>query len=294
MKYFLKKLTIFSIIPILYFGFNSIINTYLYSHQSIPLKRTRILIVGDSHPQKSVNPYLFNSARNISQPAEPYILTYWKLKKLFASNKIPDTLILGFAPHNISEFNDLKFSQKNFASEMFGRSYTIENFEEVDNLIDIDYSIYYKTLWKKIGFYPRTDHIEYIGKYSNNESSNLENWRSTIQRHYFTGTKELGVSSASKQYLDSIIDLTKKFKVKLVLISNPVHEKYYENIPSEIIAEFENLKHKYKADLTVIDKTARYYPDSLFKDTDHLNQWGAMRFTKEIKGYLQEKRNIKM
>ena len=59
----------------------------------------------------SLNPKLLYNTINISQGAEPYVLTYWKLKEILMLNKI-DTLILGFAPHNISEYNDKKFLNK--------------------------------------------------------------------------------------------------------------------------------------------------------------------------------------
>ena len=111
MKLFIKNILLFCIIPILYFSLNIIINIYIYSHSYIELKHKNILIIGDSHTEKSLNPIFFHSAQNISQTAEPYILTFWKIKKIIKSYK-PDTLIIGFSPHNISAFNDQKFSNE--------------------------------------------------------------------------------------------------------------------------------------------------------------------------------------
>ena len=91
-----------------YFGINNVINSILISREDLHLTSST-LIMGDSRTQYSLDPHLFPSANNISQTAEPYFLTYWKLKALIDLHEI-DTVILGFAHQNISAFNDRKLS----------------------------------------------------------------------------------------------------------------------------------------------------------------------------------------
>lgn len=286
MKRFLTKIIVFSIFPVLYFGGNMIINYFIYNNQSVKLKNTSILIVGDSHPQKSINPEYFKDAQNISQTAEPYVLTYWKLKKIFNSY-IPDTLIMGFAPHNISQFNDLKFSNEKWSSEMFRRSYPIEEFNDISSSIDFDINGFRKTLWKQTGFYPRKNHINYIGNYSNSSKSNIGDWETAINRHYYQNDKQLGVSQLAVNYLDSIVNLTSSKRIILIMVSNPVHERYLENIPVSVMEEFEKLTEKYNASHIIFDKTRDHYPDSLYLNSDHLNEIGAKRFTLELIEYIK-------
>ena len=143
MKRFIHKTAFFALLPMLFFGANMLINYFNYTGQSTPIDIPRVLIAGDSHPQKSLNPALFSDARNISQSAEPYVLTFWKLKNLFKANA-PDTLIIGFSPHNISQFNDLKFSERKWSSELFRRSYPIQEFRRISTQIPIDYTTYYR------------------------------------------------------------------------------------------------------------------------------------------------------
>ena len=100
------------------------------------------MIVGDSHAAHALNPDLFISALNLSQGAEPYIITYWKLKATL-DDVDPDTLIIGFNHYNISGVNDLKFFDDRLSSKMFERSYLIEDFGSIRNLIKIDYLQYY-------------------------------------------------------------------------------------------------------------------------------------------------------
>lgn len=281
MKHFIIKLLVFLSIPLCYFGISSVINFLIYTNQSISIADTEILIVGDSHTELSLNPQYFRSSQNISQSAEPYFLTFWKLKRIF-KQYIPDTLILGFAPHNISQFNDMKMSDSRWSSEMFLRSYPIEHYNEIGDRISIDYSAFYKILFKQIAFYPKNNHINYIGKYSNRISSNISDWESATKRHYFLNNIELGVSKVAISYIDSIANLCVSKNIALVLVSNPIHKNYLNNVPLSMIKEYKYLGNKYKEKHLVIDKTRDVYPDSLFLNSDHLNEYGAIKFTREI------------
>lgn len=289
MRNFIVKSIIFMVFPVLFFGINMLLNNYFYNNQTFFIKDTKILIAGDSHSQKSLNPKFFNNAKNIAQPAEPYIITYWKLKYIFSqSSNIIDTLILGFAPHNISQFNDLKFSKDNWSSEMFKRSYPIEELNKIPNNISIDYSSFYKVLWKQTGFYPKRNHTNFIGSYKNKKTSDISDWNTAIQRHYFFEGKELGVSDVSINYLDSIVDLCDSKKMELVLVSHPVYEKYLKSIPSVIINKYSTLEREYDKKHIVYNQTDKEYPDSLYLNSDHLNEYGAERFSKELVDFLKK------
>ena len=273
---------------VLYFGINVAINYGIYSNQNVDLGQLDVLILGDSHPQKSIQPELFSNAKNISQQAEPYILSYWKLKKILESHQL-DTLILGFAPHNISEFNDLKFSKEKWAPEMFRRSYPIENFEAIENQISVDFKSYYKTLWKQISFYPKKDHQNYIGQYSINESSDVSDWQKIINRHFYWDDEQLGVSELSISYLDSIVEISRKNNMTLVLVNTPVHENYANQIPADVQNKFENLKRKYQDQAIIFDFNKNHnYPNTLFFNSDHLNEKGAKQFTNTLKSFMEQ------
>ena len=141
MKKFIKNLNIFLIGLIVIFITNICINLFIISATKAETKEAEILIIGDSHPRRCINPELLNNALNICQSAEPYLITFWKLKALIEKVK-PEKIIIGFAPHNISNFNDLKFSHKKWRLEMFKRSYLIQEFKLITNL-EINFLQYY-------------------------------------------------------------------------------------------------------------------------------------------------------
>ena len=286
MKLFFKNIILFILGLSLFFGVNSIINYIIIANTDSNIQRSKVLIIGDSHLQKALDPNLIDYAQNICQGDEPYILTFWKLKKVF--NKVmPNKVIVGFAPHNISAQNDLKFSKRKWSSVMFKRSYSIENFKTIED-INIDYIEYYKILLKNIGFYPKKNHFQYIGAYTNSNFSDISNSDSVKERHYYFNKKKLGISKTTISYMDSIINLCISKGVKPILVSSPIHESYYRLIPLTIKTRFEELKKQFSSKgAIIIDKTIDFYPDSLYYDSDHLNIKGANRFTSEIKKMIE-------
>ena len=281
MKIFLRKILIFSSIIIGYFGLNIIINKTIFNNTKIPVKEVNILIAGDSHTERSLNPKLFCSAQNISQPAEPYVITYWKLKYILKRVRV-DTLMLGFSHVNISAFNDLKFSNKRWSATMFQRTYPINGFKGVNNL-EVDYLKFYKTYFHNMCLFPKTNHIGFIGGYSSSEKNDLSYIEANIKRHYYYNEKELGVSEVAIAYLDSILRICAERDIAPVLVGSPVHEEYYKRIPLAIKNRFDNEKAwLMKNNITVIDLSHRFYEDGYYYDADHLNGKGAAKFTIEI------------
>ena len=270
-----------------YFGINYLIN-HLVIHKSKPeFKPSSVWIAGDSHLQTSIDPSLFNSASNIAMLAEPVVVTYFKLKFLFSFHK-PDTLIMGFSQHTISAFNDLKFSDIKWSNEMFRRTYAIINPYDLNGLI-IDYHRYYKTLFRYMCLYPRTDHFDFIGSYQSVDANYAIDVDAAIDRHFYANGKKLGVSQLSISYIDSIINLCKKENVKLIFVASPVHKNYYERIPFSSMQNYKiELKRKEVQGIKFIDLSHQFYIDKYYMDADHLNAKGARLFTTKLINLLRE------
>jgi hypothetical protein len=286
MKFFVIKITSFTFIIVFYFVLNTFINYTIFNKSKIPINNTKILISGDSHVQTSLNPKSFFSATNISQSAEPYIISFWKLKYIFKHNK-PNILLLGFSHHNISAFNDNKFWDKKFSSEMFERSYIIGNYRSLEN-IKIDYQEYYKIFLREMCLYPHTKHFKFVGGYNNSYKSSISDLEQSINRHYYLHGKELGVSEIQIKYLYNIIKLCENHDVTLILVGSPVHTAYYKKIPSIIKKRYDEEKQRFqKNNLIIADFTETIYDDKFYLNSDHLNEQGALKFSKSIYNMLK-------
>jgi hypothetical protein len=250
------------------------------------LEETEILISGDSHTRRALDPKRLGSAVNISQQAEPYVITYWKLRYLFRNHR-PKYLLLGFSQHNLSGFNDKKFSNAAWSSEMFRRTYLIGNYLSLKN-IDVDYVELLMVFMREMCLFPHLGHYSFVGNYINSNHNNLSNPIQTIQRHFYFGGEKQGVSRLSLEYLDRIVSLCRKYRVIPILVGSPVHPKYYRVIPYDIKQYFSKIKEKYRQqNILVLDYTDEVYDDDMFFDPDHLNAKGARRFTDKIKKWIR-------
>jgi hypothetical protein len=175
---------------------------------------------------------------------------------------------------------------------MFRRSYPIEDFNSISNTISIDYLTFCKTLLKETAFFPKKNHINYIGEYSNSNYSDVSDWETVVKWHYYDEGKVLSVSRLATNCLDSIVQLCESKGVKLILANSPVHEHYLNKIPKSISEEYNILKKTYGKKHMIFDRSKDQYPDSLYLNSDHLNAKGAKRYTNELIKYLADKTDI--
>ncbi len=305
MKYFLVKLMIFisllSIFSLLCYQFNS----YLISntpYQTPPL--TTKLILGDSHINCAIDPQIIGNSVNIAMNAEPYIISYYKLAYLLPHNPSIRTLIVGFSPHNLSAFNDIKLKDKRWAKNMFDRYYPLISYPKLQQL-PIDYNKYIGRFAHHYllpnGNYLKNYYLTkrqtttainhpYIGYYpqSNGSIMKSSSLKKIIHRHYYSPqdtSKFIGISSTSKVYLEKIIALCQQKNIQVVLVNAPVHPSYFQNIPSSIQHYFEDLKTELVSLPNVNLKDYGQMPLTLpdFLDYDHVNSLGAASVSKRLK-----------
>ena len=233
------------------------------------------LIVGDSHTQTAFIPSKIGKSINISQPGETYIITYWKINK-FLEHKKFDTIIIGFAQHNISSFNDYKFEDKKWSQEMLSRSIYFMNLNDLYTL-PINYiDLFTCYIISHIKFPP--DIPKYVGEFTPIKKTNLRDTTTAINSHYYY--KELGLAKINLNYLDSIISLCQKESIELVFVGTPVHKKYYSKIPDYINHSYDSLINSISnSGMTVFNYTHLNLNDSLFSNLDHLNLRGAKFLT---------------
>jgi len=288
MKKFIKKSAFFGLCLGLYFTVSFLMNFFLLNFGESFVKKTRVIIMGDSHLQKGLNPEFFEDAQSLALTAEPYVATFWKLKKVLKIYK-PDTLLLGFSHHSISEFNDYKFSDEIWSSEMFRRYYPIQEFHKIENEIEVNTEHYRQVYLKNMVFYPQLNHMEYKGGFMNKIKSDVSDWDKAIQRHFFFNERPMGVSKFSINYLDSIVTLCNEHNIELVLIGSPVVKEYRKQVPEKFNRTYLELIEKYRNEkILVLDKTTEEYSDPLFYNSDHLNGYGAEKFTKEIIEFIKK------
>lgn len=289
MRKFIKKVLLYLLIPSIYIGANFLLNTQILKTAIPNVKPAKVLILGDSHFRRAMNPTYFQSAINVSQQGEPYVASFWKLKKLQPIVQ-PDTVFIAFSPYNIGIVNDLKFTNPMWATMMFERYYSILDVKDLEN-VDVNFKTHYRVLLNEIGLFPSREPINYIGEFVHEDDgiNRTHNFQGVIDRHFYQDGKELGISETSVTYLDSLIQFCEKRNIEPILIGTPVHQSYYNLIPKTVQKQFSIEKKRLEnSDITIIDKTADFYPDSCYLDADHLNNKGMKVFMEMLKLKLQK------
>lgn len=261
------------------------INSTIIRTTSVGWHNCEILIAGDSHTQRALNPKFLQSAINMSQVSEPYFITYWKLKKYLSQN-ITHKIILGFSYHNLS-FNNNNLFDRSWADEMFKRIYSLSTIS-FNNDIGINKYEFYKIKLHNMCLYPNINPFYFKGGFSNSSYTNLSDSCVAIRRHYFYNNFKNSAANISMQYLDSIVSLCNKNKIKLILISTPLHYSYLNKIPNGFIKNYELIKEKLNKDsVVVLDFSHQKYPDKFYLNSDHLNSIGSEKFTKQVASIIK-------
>lgn len=282
MRGFIRTSILFAAGPLLYFTLNATINRWIISNTDLSIPHARVLILGDSHVKFGVDPSLFSSAVNMAQAAEPYALSLWKLRRFLDASYKPDTVIIGFAPHNLAEFQDVKFSDTRWANAMMVRSYTLVHPEQYRPL-NADMTEYWRVMFRRHCLYPVTDPFKFIGRFKGNDHRSPLEPSKAIERHYADYPDIDLQNTKSMVYLDSIIQLCRDFEIVPILLSTPVSQHYYKAIPPDHMNHYESLVERFDSDgLSIFNFLSVAYPDSVFSDTDHLNVQGAEQFSKEL------------
>ena len=292
MYQFLKKSTIFTIA---YIFFNYSLNYFNSNcYQKYKFEEGSVIFAGNSHIRSAINPKLISGSYNISLDAEPLIASYWKIKNIINRCGI-DTIMFGLSHVHLSALNDESFINSQTAGEMLERYYSIINIKFIDRIkfnLFRYYSIYLKNM---ILFYQHNHHEKYIGSYKPLKKKVVDfekNINETINKHYYKDNPNAALSQSSISYLDSIVNICSINKVELIVLSTPVHEKYYQRIPDIILNEYKlQTKSLVRRDVKFIDYSRLYKGDSLFADADHLNEEGSYKFTKLLKSNFQSSHN---
>lgn len=284
MKKYLKKISLFLGILFSYFLLNLLVNYLLFSQQD-PKIETDIVLCGDSHIQKTIDPDIVKNATNIAQSAEPYSITYLKLKYLLKHNH-PDTIIIGFAHHNLSAFNELKLSDDLWKYKMIERAYPLLPQYIFDSRIHMDQKELFMHILREMMLYPQQPHGKLIGSYAPQQSKKMHRtFDLDIKRHFFIEDENAGISELAISMLKNMIELAEEKGIVVYLLGTPLHQKYYQKIPENFKTAYKSLKEELrkKDNVRILDYCTLRMKNTYYLNSDHLNRKGSAAFSKRLR-----------
>lgn len=276
------------------FGLFTVICYLIYSYyHSLPFDQKndeiKILILGDSHPQHSIDKSLLNKSSNKSSSGEPY---FYSLLKLNIYNELypnVETLILGVSYHSLNQNVEDRIDAYSFYMSLYpylkGRS----------QIVDIDEYISLKTelevyLAYEFGIPSKSCVAELKNEFIGYESFGLPILSNTLNHHYYALSGEINKpSSVQFDLLEKLVEFCEINHIKLVLYNSPVKKEYLSLVPSSYIHLTDSIASSYANNENVFYLNYSNYdlPDSCFADYDHLNETGARVFTPIIEERLK-------
>lgn len=232
------------------------------------------LVLGNSHPEHSINDSKLNHVYNLAQSGSAYFYDYLKLREIIKHNPHINHVVLGYSYTDIHSKMDSWFNGNNQIKHKFRNFFFLLDFKDYLEvfkanpkgvLLSTPQTIFQNLIRKLIGF-------KGLGGYLKTDVHELETAKQRMNGHYRDTTE--GLSTYQTKYLIKIYKLCKKNKIKLVLINTPIHPDLQE-IQEPLKLQYCNFAKNSLPEALLIDHSNFIIPDKGFRDLDHLNTIGA-------------------
>jgi RNase H-fold protein (predicted Holliday junction resolvase) len=294
MKKFIINSLILSIFPVL-FVFVTIV-TYKYRINNIKIDDSiHILISGDSHTQTGIDDSKIENSLNISQLSEHFLYSFNILNLLLENNSQIKTVILGVSFHSFSKEYDRYIHDEDKTKHMFPRYFPIldiESIKDINKLPIRQFNGIFKNIVKGLFNNTKISEYSFIGNFHESNICNLNDStiNVAIQRHYFTETGDMhSYSHYQIKYLNKIIELCNTKNVELIIINTPIHYNYYKKIPINFVSNYYSTIQQFGDKISFWDFFSVDFPKDYYGDGDHLNSFGAGKFSLIISERINEK-----
>lgn len=238
------------------------------------------IVLGNSHPAGTFNDSLISNLKNLADPGDSYFYGFQKLKEVLKQNPDVDTVYVEFNPKTILIWEDSKLWKKHqipsylaffnlkdhyVLATINGLSYQQETLKGISaNLKRIALNQY--------------NFIDSVGGYRHNEASKVD---SILSTHKFNPQKQFTLkdNKLSKYdivYLKKMVSLCIHKNIKIIFVRSPYHKKFdgrnYEDL-------FQTYRIKNFGAIPFLDFKDFPANDTEFKDLEHLNDRGAIKFS---------------
>lgn len=258
----------------------------------------KTLILGDSHARAAINPDYLSSACSAAQKAEEIEYSYYKLVHAVAEPNALENVILCASYFNFLAPVDSESEMLKRYHRLLDEEYYLakKRHHEYTNAHTYRYLMDHK-LPKAVPISLLNEIIEnniaplYLGAFELRTGSRIgqiQDLHKAIQRHYYQGNRLRETSELRITYFEKIVELCKTQELRLYVINTPLHKKYYNLIPAELIKGYDAVLNRHQDGCIRLDYGRLGLPDSFFFDYDHLNGEGARLFTQIIRQDLSQ------
>ena len=246
------------------------------------------LILGDSHTMWAIDDSHISGLQNISLNGEGYKYSYKKLLHALESGAHLKVVYLGFSYHNLSGYFDQYINGRLFKN-FFARYLSLMTLNDYIQLLksssDDLVTVFRNLVWE--GKRAIKGECALFGGFPDQRMDQVFSRESMLKRisaQYYDKGKLLATSNSNKEYLEKIIELCKSSKIRVVLVSTPLHSDYMSHVPVEYVNYYDSFVSD--SGLEVFEFKGMELSDNFFlPDGDHLNSNGAVKATEIFRIY---------
>jgi hypothetical protein len=264
---------------------------YVMSQASFKLPTDKhVLVLGASRSGCAIDDATYTSTVNVSQGAESYLYSYCKLRKFLEENSHIDTVLLSFQYASLLKATDEGLFSESYLSKI-SHHLALLGKDEVSIFWKGRREIFVKALlqllinnnYRLVIKFIQNENLSYqdldIGRFEWTYGNHLQK---DIAIHPTINEVQIDAtfSDLQKNYLLKIIDLCNTKEVTLVLINVPVYKPDLYDYPSSKLNDY---RKQYLNEAVYLDYSELSFPDSCYRDVDHLNIWGARMFSEYLK-----------
>ncbi len=301
MRLFIKKIILFFIVigstlcvlELLVRSMNR--DTYYSIKNDFMMKNAQVietLILGTSHTYSGIKPDIFNTATyNLAIPAQGLKLDYELLNGYI--DKMPNVknLIIDISYFSFRTYN---FANKN--TESFYINYNLYMDPKIDcdfkyNFAISDFGFIKNRLKDFRTYYTEGSKCDSLGWSAGSITTRPDSWSETANGTIMLQTyQKSDAIQKNIEYLTNIIELCKDRSIRLIAVTTPVWNTYYNLLDKEQYMESQNIMYemqeKYAIEYYNLINDSRFVSDD-FYDSDHLSNVGAEKFSKILADTLQ-------
>ena len=286
MKRFIKRILVFLVILILFFG---IIITFIFvkineGHNFKIDKNFDKLILGHSHSEGALNDSLIEGVKNLSSGGEFYFYTFLKVKKIVKENRQIKTVFLEFTNNQIALDMEAWAVSEEYNLNNLPKYTPVMNFANYKYIVSKDPKSFLKastvTFKNNLKFVLKNKrnfiiHGRWGGFLPSKEcfTDSLLNSQQMQKKSAITNEK---TTSVNLNFVIKIIEFCNNNGVKVCLIRSPQHKEYLGRRNEKQFQEIINSKF---SDVLFFDFNDFSLSNDDYRDLEHLNYKGAKKFS---------------
>ncbi|MBW8687610.1 hypothetical protein [Chitinophaga rhizophila] len=283
MWHFLRRLVMVS------FVFSLLVTVLIITGNRILSRKARfeilhtdtLIILGHSHPECAYNDTLIAGAKNLSSSGESYFYTLPKVKNVLAQNPHIKAVFIEFSNNQVAAPMNKWIWGDNYMERQYPIYAPFIASEDRRLLFAHNMSGYITSssfALKRQVFNILTNNYAYtsvIGGYYYNNVNKLDSLLAIQQQLPVTGS-DTSLSRENLRYLKACIDVCLQNGKQVYLVRTPTHPKFPGRRSERV---FEQVRREYFNDIPFLDFAAFPIADTEYADLEHLNYYGARRFS---------------